>query len=614
MSLRSLVLVLTCTLPLSAVARGHRTGPSPHKVPAVARDAARLEARTFLETYNSVYARLVTVAQNHAWRASTDVSEAHDARRVASGQALSAFLGDRAVIATTRSLLARKALLEPLQVRQLEKVLLNASAAPGTLPDVVDALVEADSRQSSTLDGFAFCLRKGDDGRCAQPTSPNVIDERLRTSRDLAERRAHWEASKESGRALKPGLVELQRLRNQVAREMGFSSYFALQVADYGMAVPEMMALLDSFVADTRPLYDAIHRWARRTMARRYGAPVPQGPTPAHWFPNRWAQGWGGLVDGVDLEPYFKPRTKEWIVQQAERFYTSIGMEPLPPSFWAKSDLYALPPGSPRKKNTHASAWNVDFGKDVRSLMSVEPSQEWFGTAHHELGHIYYYLAYNRPEVPPVLREGANRAFHEAIGDLIFIAASQEPYLREQGILPPEAKLDRDQLLLDEALGETVAFIPWSAGVMSRFEYELYEHDLPPERWQSTWWELVRRYQDVAPPDAARLADPALCDACTKTHVNDDPAQYYDYALAAVIKYQLHEHIATRLLKQDPHACSYFGHKEVGEFLVRILREGATRDWRTVLEEATGERLSTRAMRAYFEPLKAYLAREEARP
>lgn len=605
-----LAVALVVCLPLAAGARA----PPMADPKARAGGAARVEAQQFLDLYGSLYERLYAVTQEHNWAASTDVTDVHDAKRVAANQELSAFLGDKQVIATTRGLLAKKGELDPVQVRQLEKVLLAAATSPGTIPDVVNALVEAESHQASTLDGFAFCLTKAKDGSCAKAITPNDIDKTLKDSRDLAERLAYWEASKESGRALKPGLVELQKLRNKVAREMGFSSFFALQVADYGMTVPEMMKLLDSFVADTRPLYEALQAWAKRTMAARYGQKVPAGPTPAQWFPNRWAQGWGGLVDGVDLDPYFKGRTGEWIVKQAESFYVSLGMDPLPPTFWAKSDLYALPAGAARKKNTHASAWNIDLEKDVRSLMSVEPTQEWFGTAHHELGHIYYYLSYDRPEVPPVLREGANRAFHEAIGDLIFIAASQEPYLRQQKILPPEAKLDHDQLLLDEALGETITFMPWSAGVMSHFEYELYEHDLPPEKWQSKWWELVRQYQDVVPPDAARVKDPALCDACTKTHINDDPAQYYDYALAAVIKYQLHEHIAKKLLHQDPHDCNYYGNKQVGDFLKGILRLGATRDWREVLKDATGEELSTRAMREYFEPLKAYLARQAQVP
>ena len=95
-----------------------------------------------------------------------------------------------------------------------------------------------------------------------------------------------------------------------------------------------------------------------------------------------------------------------------------------------------MPPGVARKKNSHASAWHIDRAQDVRSLMSVLPNEQWFGTSHHELGHIYYFLAYSRPEVPFLLREGANRAFHEAIGELAKLASQQPPYLVKVGRRP----------------------------------------------------------------------------------------------------------------------------------------------------------------------------------
>ena len=99
--------------------------------------------------------------------------------------------------------------------------------------------------------------------------------------------------------------------------------------------------------------------------------------------------------------------------------------------------------------------------------------------------------------------------------------------------------------------------------------------------------------------------DPELCDACTKTHINDDAAEYYDYALATLIKFQLHDHICTKILKQDVRACDYSGSKEVGAFLKGILSLGATRDWRKVIKDATGESISPRALMAFYAPLLA---------
>lgn len=570
----------------------------------------RGEAQSFLDLYNSLYQHLATLDSEASWKASTDVSPEHEGGRTASGQAMASLVGDPVVFATARRLLEHRAELSPLQVRELEAVVRNAGASPGHLPELVNARIAAESRQSSVMDGFVYCFGpRAADGTCPDPKTANDIDAVLSTSKDPAERLLVWNASKEIGRPLKPGLAELQQLRNRVAREMGYSSYFGLMVADYGMTVPEMMGLLDGFVNDMAPLYKELGIWANRQLAARYGQPPPTGPVPAHWYPNRWAQEWSGLVTDADLDPYFKDRSPEWIVQQAERFYVSMGFDPLPKSFWEKSDLYPVPPGSPRLKNSHASAWHVDLQDDIRSLMSVKPDSQWFFTAHHELGHIYYYRSYTRPEVPPVLREGANRAFHEGIGELIAMAAAQPPYLSQQQILPPKVKIDPRQALLVDALERTVAFVPWSAGVMSHFEYELYEKDLPPEQWQARWWAMVGQYQNVVPP-SDRLTDPGLCDACTKTHINDDPAGYYDYAIATVIKYQLHEHICGEILHEDPHACNYYGHKEVGDFLKSILSKGRTEDWRKVLKDATGEDLSTRAMVAYFAPLQTWLVAE----
>ena len=203
-----------------------------------------------------------------------------------------------------------------------------------------------------------------------------------------------------------------------------------------------------------------------------------------------------------------------------------------------------------------------------------------------------------------LLRGGANRGFHEGIGEQISIAATQQPYLRAIGLLGEDDEIDPILWLLDEALTQTITFLPWAAGTISHFERDLYEDNLEPAQWNDRWWEYRARFQGVAPPSER---DPELCDPATKTHINDDPAQYYDYAVATVVKYQLHNHIAKNILKQPANACNYLGSQETGEFLRSVLSVGATRDWREVLKEATGEDLSTKPMMEYFAPLMAWL-------
>ncbi len=192
--------------------------------------------------------------------------------------------------------------------------------------------------------------------------SANDIDRILVESHDVAERQTAWEASKAIGQRLRTGLLQLRDLRNKVARAMGFDDFFALQVADYGMTVPDMIALCDRLLADIAPLYRQLHTWSRQVLATRYQTEPPRGgKLPAHWLPNRWGQNWPGLVDGVDMDVAFKGKPREFITEQAEQFYVSLGLPKLPRSFWEKSDLYPADPKSGRKKNSHASAWHTNL-------------------------------------------------------------------------------------------------------------------------------------------------------------------------------------------------------------------------------------------------------------
>jgi peptidyl-dipeptidase A len=571
------------------------------------KSAVERDAEAFLASVSSLLQPVETATDNVDWIASTDVTPEHTAERSGADKVFASLVGSKTIIEKTKGFLKSEKQLDDLTTRQLRKLLLSAAENPGTIPEVVTKRVGAEARLSSVLDSFTFCLQPKPGGGCLKPTTANGLDELLLKSRDLGERQRVWAASKEIGRPLKPGLVELVGLRNQVAREMGFKSYFALKVADYGMTVDEMMKLLDDTLTTTKPLFDGLHCWGKNSLAARYRRPAPK-LIPAHWLGNRWAQYWPGLVEETSLDPLFKGASPESIVKSAESFYVSLGFPRLPPSFWEKSDLYPVPPGLARKKNAHATAWHIDHDHDVRSLMSVEPNEYWFGAAHHELGHIYYYLSYSTPEVPFLLREGANRAFHEAIGELARLASQQPPYLVKVGVMPAGKEPSPVGWLLQSAL-DSIVFTAFSAGTMSHFERDLYDGELPPGEWQKRWWQYVAEYQGVVPP-GARPDD--LCDACTKTHLVDDPASYYDYALATLIKFQLHDHICTKILKQDVRSCNYLGSKETGDFLRGILSKGATRDWRAVIKDATGEEISPRAMMAYFAPLVTELEQRNA--
>src|SRR5436309_13364749 len=299
---------------------------------AATKSPVQERADRFLSLANAGYQALYRVNSEAQWSAVTDVTPEHDAAAEAAGKAYAEFNGNPAIISEARDLLTHEKELSELTVRQLKQLLLNAAEGPMTNPDLVAKRVAAETKQASILNGFEFKLN-------GQPITVNQIDDKLDKSVDLNERKSVWEASKQSGPALKPNLLTLRDLRNGVAKEMKYPDYFSLEVAAYGMTTEEMLKMLEDWMTTLRPLYLQLHTWAKYKLAEKFHQPVPK-KIPAHWINNRRAQEWPDLVEAANVDKYFNGRKPEWIIKTAEQFYTGPGFSPLPQSFWAKSDPY----------------------------------------------------------------------------------------------------------------------------------------------------------------------------------------------------------------------------------------------------------------------------------
>ncbi len=567
-------------------------------------DSTRMEqekAQDFIDSYSEKYQKLYYASSKAEWESNTHIVEGDSSNAVATRkarEALANFTGSVENIEKIGHFLAEESTLTPIQLGQLEVMLYEAANNPQTVPDIVEHRIKVETEQIEKLFGFEFTLN-------GNPISTNKIDEILRNENQLEKRLKVWRASKEVGQGLRPGLLELQRLRNETVQALGYDDYFSYQVSAYDMTTDQMMELNRKLIADIWPLYRELHTYARYELAQQYGVKKVPAYLPAHWLPDRWGQDWNSMikVEGLNLDAMLEKKSAEWIMNQGERFYLSLFFPSLPQSFWEKSSLYPLPPDADYKKNNHASAWHMDLATDVRCLMSVVPDADWYETVHHELGHIYYFMTYTNPDVPVLLRRGANRAFHEAIGSLMGLASMQKPFLEHLEILPRDSQTEEMKALLKEALNYVV-FMPWASGVMTEFEYLLYAENLPGDQINRTWWDLKKKYQGIVPPSQR---GEKYCDPCSKTHITDDAAQYYDYALSFILLFQFHDYISRNILNQDPHATNYYGSRETGEFLKKILYPGATVDWRELLVSNIGEEMSARAMLNYFQPLMDYL-------
>ena len=151
-------------------------------------------------------------------------------------------------------------------------------------------------------------------------------------------------------------------------------------------------------------------RMSAPSCIEQYGERVvnPKGPIPAHLLGNMWAQSWENLYPDPgaaqrrsrirsDRDSEAKKIDREEMVRYGERFFTSLGFDPLPKTFWERS-LFIKP--RDREVVCHASAWDVDAVDDLRLKMCIDITAEDFNTIHHELGHNFYQRAYNTAAVP----------------------------------------------------------------------------------------------------------------------------------------------------------------------------------------------------------------------
>jgi peptidyl-dipeptidase A len=438
----------------------------------------------------------------------------------------------------------------------------------------------------------------------------NAITNIMRDSRDERKLRQVWEGWHTISPPMKNDYVRFVDLSNKGAKEMGFNETGAMWRSKYDMAPEEFTKELDRLWEQVRPLYLSLHAYVRMKLHEKYGDVVPaEGPIPAHLLGNIWAQDWSNVYSlvapakadqGYNLTEILKKRNTSAMdmVKMGERFYTSIGFEPLPQTFWERS-LFTKP--RDREVVCHASAWDVDNEDDLRIKMCIEPNDEDFNTIHHELGHNFYQRAYKHQ--PAILRDSANDGFHEAIGDTIALSVTPE-YLVKIGLLDTAPDASRDiGLLMSRAL-EKVAFLPFGL-LIDQWRWKVFSGEVKPENYNKAWWDLRLKYQGVAPvtPRGEEFFDPGA-----KYHVPGN-VPYTRYFLADILQFQFHRELSkTANCMTALHRCSIYESKEAGTKLNAMLSMGQSRPWPEALETLTGSKqMDATAIIDYFKPLKDWL-------
>ena len=548
--------------------------------------------------------RELWVKQSFAeWEKCTDVSDTTEAKAAAASEKTMRHL----TMAINDSMQFNPIMeqLDPDTSRQLQLLRLAGMPAPD---DATKAqhLATVTTRMDSLYRKGKFCKSEND---CQEL---EALEKIMNESHDPQQLLKAWKAWHSVGKDIKPLYEKFVSFANEGAQGIGFADIGSMWRSGYDMSPDSFENEVERLWNEVKPLYDELQCYTRNRLEKKYSGKVdfPDRTIPAHLLGNMWAQSWNNIFS--DIEPFkgqVSPDITPALVKQnyspkkmvrlAESFFTSIGMDPLPDTFWQRS-IFTKP--KDRKVVCQASAWDMTFNDDIRIKMCININQEDLTTIHHELGHSYYFHYYH--QLPVLYQSGAHDGFHEAIGDAIALSITPS-YLKNVGLLKKvqhnSKALINQQMFL--AL-DKIAFLPWGL-LVDKWRWDVFSGKVPPEQYNDHWWFLRKKYQGITPPTQRSDDD---FDPGAKYHI---PANvpYTRYFLSFVLQFQFHEALCKATGHTGPlHKCSIYGNKVAGAKLIEMLKMGASKPWPDALEAITGSRQMTgTSLVQYFEPLSKWL-------
>jgi len=601
--LKTRLLAAGAALALAAGGLGAIAVANAQPAPAAAKPSPE-EARAFVDRTEAKMAALSQYVNKAAWVRATYITEdtmwleakaTAEFTDLATAAAIEAAKYDGvAVDAVTRRKLdiLKRAVVAPAPQR------------PGAAEEMSTIATRLDSIYSSgkfTFNGKQITL--------------NDAEDVLASSRNPAELQAAWEGWHSISPVMKADYAKLVALENEGAAGMCYKDTGALWRSGYDMDPDAFAADTDRLWKQIEPFYKNLHCYVRARLSEQYGPAVQPrtGPIRADLLGNMWAQQWGNIYPIVapkeDASPYSLDTllvdarydaTK--MVKTGEGFYVSMGLAPLPETFWTRSQI-TRPEG--REVVCHASAWDLDDRDDIRIKMCTKVNGEDFYTVHHELGHNYYQRAYK--DQPYIFKNGANDGFHEAIGDFVGLSALTPTYLNQIGLLQTVPGAEGDIPFLLKMALDKIAFMPFGL-LVDRWRWQVFDGTLTPDTYNDGWWKLRTQYQGITPP-GPRPAD--AFDPGAKYHVPGN-VPYTRYFLAHVYQFQFHQAACRQAGWKGPlHRCSIYGDKEVGAKFNAMMEMGASRPWPEAMQAFTGQSQGdASAVAEYFKPLNVWLTKQ----
>ncbi|MEN6427467.1 MAG: M2 family metallopeptidase [Phycisphaerales bacterium] len=432
-------------------------------------------------------------------------------------------------------------------------------------PALLERTVALDAKVQEAYNNYRGTI----DGRKVTVSDIYTI---MTTEMDVGRREAAWRASKEVGNAIIGDFLELVRLRNQAARQLGFDNYHTMLVVANEQDVGELDRIFEELDRRTREPFAKLKNGLDEILAKGYGT-SPEELMPWHYHDPFFQR--TPLVYELDLDPYYKGRD---IRELARTYYASVGL-PID-DILARSDLYDR-----EGKYPHAYSHDVDRCGDVRILANLQDTERWMETILHELGHAVYSKYHDRGE-PWLLREPAHSFTTEAIAMFFGRLSRNADWMREMLGLSDE-ETTKIRTVSDRYLRFQQVLVARWAMVMWRFEKALYAN--PDQDLNTLWWDLAEKYQMLRRPPG-----PADAGWASKLHFIVAPCYYHNYMLGELFASQLHDTLVHQVLRlESDEGLSYVGDQRVGRYLRQyVFGPGARYRWDDMIVRATGKPLT----------------------
>ncbi|XP_071782790.1 angiotensin-converting enzyme [Centroberyx gerrardi] len=581
--------------------------PIPEGYPEdIDKNTDELQAKAFLEEYNST-AEIVWNAYTEAsWAYNTDINEANKQTMLEKNLEMSNHTleyGQKARLYDTTD-------FQDGSVKRIIKKLSDIERAG--LPKA--ELEEYNTLLSNMETKYSVAEACRDDGTC-HPLDPD-LQKIMAESRDYDELLFAWKGWRDAaGKALRQDYKRYVELANKAAKLNGHTDNGAFWRSLY--ETPTFEQDLETLWKELEPLYQNVHAYVRRALYKKYGAEHVnlKGPIPAHLLGNMWAQTWSGIMDlampypdatQVDATPAMV--AKGWnairMFNESDKFFTSLGLLPMPEEFWKKSMLEK--PSDGRKVVCHASAWDFYNRKDFRIKQCTVVTMDDLITVHHEMGHVQYFLQYQ--DQPVSFRDGANPGFHEAIGDVLALSVATPKHLNSIGLLDKVENNHKSDInfLMSMAL-DKIAFLPFGY-LMDQWRWKVFDGRIPASDYNKEWWNLRMKYQGLCPPITRTEDD---FDPGAKFHI---PANvpYVRYFVSFIIQFQFHKALCQAAKHDGPlHTCDIYQSKDAGKLLGDVMKLGFSKPWPEAMTMITKQpKMTAQPLMEYFQPLIEWLETE----